>query len=540
MLKLSLFLFVGIIVTLVVGIACDFKLIEILNELSYSDIYQIDSDSNIQYENHTVVLKIHQNNEDYLKQLFLNISNPRHPSYCKYLSRDEIGEITKNDNAFNVVSKYLQDHSKYVTVGRNTRFNEYISITATVNWLEMFLNTKFFAFISNDRRLIRCKSYSLPLELIGSVEYVFETIQFPIEIQPLHVEIAVDESATGNITPDILNDFYHISSNIGGYGSQAVYASASQYYSPQDLNTFQNNYEIPLQNVTVDIGGYVSDDQCIANSNNCAEANLDLQYMMAVSQQANTTFWYSDTFLNWILSMIDNDEPPLVFSISYGSNEPGVSQSTADSFNNAAMILGLQGVTILSSSGDDGAGGSVCKNNALQCGYNPHFPSSTPYITSIGATQGPETGSDEIVCSSSTGGLITSGGGFSGKFDALDFQQEAISTYFKTVSPAPVNGYNVLGRGYPDLSLVGHRFIVIIGNTIHYLSGTSASTPSVAGMVALVNSARIRDGKSSLGYLNQAIYLYGSQFTNDITSGDILCTSGTVCCPQGFYAAPGW
>ena len=43
-------------------------------------------------------------------------------------------------------------------------------------------------------------------------------------------------------------------------------------------------------------------------------------------------------------------------------------------------------------------------------------------------------------------------------------------------------------------------------------------------MVALVNAARLSIGKSTLGYINPAIYEYYSQFANDITSGDNLCT----------------
>jgi hypothetical protein len=41
--------------------------------------------------------------------------------------------------------------------------------------------------------------------------------------------------------------------------------------------------------------------------------------------------------------------------------------------------------------------------------------------------------------------------------------------------------------------------------------------------------------------LNPAIYAYASSFTNDITSGNIFCVGGgNICCPQGYYAAPGW
>jgi hypothetical protein len=37
------------------------------------------------------------------------------------------------------------------------------------------------------------------------------------------------------------------------------------------------------------------------------------------------------------------------------------------------------------------------------------------------------------------------------------------------------------------------------------------------------------------------LYAYGTSFTNDIKSGNIFCTGDDgTCCPQGYYAAPGW
>lgn len=78
---------------------------------------------------------------------------------------------------------------------------------------------------------------------------------------------------------------------------------------------------------------------------------------------------------------------------------------------------------------------------------------------------------------------------------------------------------------------------------IHFcsVSGTSASSPVVAGMVALVNSARRAARNSTLGFLNPALYSLYPAFINDITSGDNKClSSGRSCCSQGFHATAGW
>lgn len=73
------------------------------------------------------------------------------------------------------------------------------------------------------------------------------------------------------------------------------------------------------------------------------------------------------------------------------------------------------------------------------------------------------------------------------------------------------------------------------------VSGTSASSPVVAGMVSLVNAERRAAGNSTLGWLNPVLYSLYPAFVNDITSGDNKCLSaGHSCCDQGFYATVGW
>ena len=122
-----------------------------------------------------------------------------------------------------------------------------------------------------------------------------------------------------------------------------------------------------------------------------------------------------------------------------------------------------------------------------------------------------------------------------------------MSAYFSGVAntlSAPVSGYKVNGRGYPDVSLAGTHYMVAIGGGWYSVSGTSASAPAVAGMFSLINAARIGQGKTSLGWVNPTLYSYYPAFTNDIKSGKNNCVVGastpSTCCSQGYYATPGW
>lgn len=223
-----------------------------------------------------------------------------------------------------------------------------------------------------------------------------------------------------------------------------------------------------------------------------------------------------------------------------GRLEPEVSATVATAFNTEAMKLGAQGVSIFVSSGDDGVANFQARGQASKCAYTPSFPASSPYVTAVGATQGGVTGGEEIVCSSNTGGQITTGGGFSTKYDAPDYQKNAISDYFSKVSPAPVSGYAKSGRGYPDVAMAGHNYEVFVAGKQYSVSGTSASSPVVAAMASLVNAKLKANGKSTIGFINPTLYKAGSSKFNSITSGNNKCTASSVCCSEGFSAASGW
>lgn len=123
------------------------------------------------------------------------------------------------------------------------------------------------------------------------------------------------------------------------------------------------------------------------------------------------------------------------------------------------------------------------------------------------------------------------------------YQTSLISTYFTNAAAdghTPSSGYGS-GRGIPDISALANYYSVAIGQNFYFVSGTSASTPVIAGIISLANSARLEAGNSTMGWLMPFLYTYQSNFVTDITSGNNKCTaSSSHCCTQGFYAATGW
>ena len=77
------------------------------------------------------------------------------------------------------------------------------------------------------------------------------------------------------------------------------------------------------------------------------------------------------------------------------------------------------------------------------------------------------------------------------------------------------------------------------------VGGTSASSPTFAAIVSLLNDARLAKGKPVLGFLNPFIYQNAAAF-NDITSGcnpgnnDIHSDVDESCEGEGFTATKGW
>lgn len=162
------------------------------------------------------------------------------------------------------------------------------------------------------------------------------------------------------------------------------------------------------------------------------------------------------------------------------------------------MKLSLQGVTVISSSGDTGvaprAGRCLGPGNGR---FEVQVPSDCPYITTVGATQlspGSAPGIDFETASTA----FPSTGGFSNIYERPKYQDAALDSYFRSHAPlytsySTTNNasigpglYNRAGRGIPDLAVNGQNYAGFFGGvSIPYaFTGTSISAPLFAGMVS--------------------------------------------------------
>jgi tripeptidyl-peptidase-1 len=209
------------------------------------------------------------------------------------------------------------------------------------------------------------------------------------------------------------------------------------------------------------------------------------------------------------------------------------------------MKMGLQGVSILYSSGDFGVAGNGGQcidsatgqfNNGTSGTFNPSFPGTCPYVTSVGATQ-IINGSSVNAPEQSSERVIFSGGGFSNVFPMPSYQTKAIASYYTNFAPTyTAKQYNNTQkvRGYPDVSANGVNYVTAVDGKFSLTFGTSASCPTFASLLTMINEARIIAKKSPVGFINPVLYS-NPGVLNDITAG-----GNEGCGTPGFESVAGW
>ena len=521
---------------------------------------------------HQVMLVTRQRNLPQLHTLLEDISDPSSSNYGHYLSRSAVADMTVQEGLPDKIVQTL--HALALEAGLDNdlsvhieSFGDYVIARAPVRTWERLLQTKFYVFNHKDlygaphrKPFVRALQYTMPAALAPFVESIQNTVQFPSRIMPkwtspgreisrrsrspdlqcnkhkfdnLNPQKPILHQMPGFVTPARLNAYYKIDSNNGSHlASQSMYESDDQNYSPADLLEFQNVFGVFNRTKVRDVGHHNVSKVCGEPTGQCGEANLDIQYMMAVSQRTPTWFiaqngnssydgdFWMVIFLRTLMNMT---APPLVNSVSYGAQEPEQSLSSIHAFEAAALKLAVMGVTVVISAGDDGVHSSSARagsGGSNNCGYSASYPATSLYVISVGAVQGPESrlapNSSYLpatVCSSAAGGIITGGGGFSSYIQMPEWQRPTVDGYFAKLAPwqRPAPGYNypggnsgptgvgptgkplniTSGRAYPDVSLLGYNYIVYQNKSAEGVSGTSASAPTFAAMVSLVNAARM-------------------------------------------------
>lgn len=254
------------------------------------------------------------------------------------------------------------------------------------------------------------------------------------------------------------------------------------------------------------------------------EATLDVEWSGATAPGAAIKFvaaastTTSDGVDLAALSIVNNKTAP-VMSTSFGSCEANMGAAELAFYNSLWQQAASEGITALVSSGDSGAAG--CDGGRAITGSRTGVNGlcSSPYSTCVGGTEfNEESGGSGIWWGTSNGagggsalsyipekvwnesgtgggsGLWSSGGGIS-----IAYPQPA---WQAGVPGASSNGM----RAVPDLSLAAAShdgYLVCLNGNWYVFAGTSASSPALAGIMAVVEQ---KLGGAAQGNANPTLY----------------------------------
>jgi subtilase family serine protease len=331
-----------------------------------------------------------------------------------------------------------------------------------------------------------------------------------------------------------------------GAGRTIVIVDAFQ--APQiqhDLDLFDSVFELP--DTTVQIvapDGLTPFDQNDANQVGwSAEISLDVEWAHAIAPAAT---------IKLVLAKSNNDADILsatqyavdhnlgdVISQSFGEAEQCVDPAIERAQHRMFAKATLKGITLLASSGDQGAAQPSCDGSTFIKAASS--PATDPLVTAVGGTLLDADGLTGAYHSETTWNEpdfeAATGGGFSRIYGTPIFQRQL----------------HLPSRGVPDVAYNAgiNTGVLVVWSTsgqgadlLFIFGGTSAGSPQWAGLTALV--AQLRHAR--VGYLNPQVYalslvkpVYTALF-HDITTGDNTFHGEAFGDPtiQGFPAARGW
>jgi hypothetical protein len=358
------------------------------------------------------------------------------------------------------------------------------------------------------------------------------------------------------LAPDDLATIYDIAplyqAGFNGTGQKLAIAGQTDI-NLSDIRGFRTQFNLAANDPQLVLYG---PDPGVSTSDQI-EADLDLEWSGAVARNARIVYVYSQNVFESLQYAIDQNIAPVI-SVSYGGCESG----SPSSLRTVAQQANAQGITWMNSAGDSGAAG--CDFGAQSATHGPSvtFPADIPEVTAVGGTEFNE-GSGSFWSAQNSanygsalsyipekawndsalgGGIAASGGGASAMF---------AKPWWQTGPGVPADQ----ARDVPDVALSASGdhdgYVIYASGGLMAIGGTSASSPSFAGIVALINQYVVAKGsqlKAGLGNINPNLYSLAQNTTgvfHDITVGDniVPCTSGSTGCVSGSFgykAGPGY
>jgi subtilase family serine protease len=511
-----------------------------------------------------LVLQRSPQQESALEALLDQQQDKSSPNYHQWLTPQQFGQqFGPADQDIQTVVSWLQSQGFQVDKISNGRGT--IEFSGTAGQLQNTFHTAIHKYVVNgETHWANASNPEIPAALapvvagIATLDTFYKKPQvlltgqkfkttpgFPPEFSNssgLHALAPGDFATIYNVTP-----LY--SAGINGTGMKIAVVGRSDFYS-LDVTDFRNLFGLSSNPPAIVING---PDPGIVNTGEQLEATLDASWAGAVAPNAQIIFVASastNTTDGVDLSeqyIVDNDLADIMTE-SFSGCEAGTTSADAASISSLAEQAAAEGITYMVSTGDSGAEG--CDDPGTESSatgpLSVNVLASSPYTIGVGGTEFnegstplkywnstnsaslssaisyiPENVWNEsclLGCGQNGAGSIYAGGG-------------GASIYFKkpswqsSVSGIPADG----ARDLPDVSLTaaGHDPYLLCfqysceSGELAGVGGTSASTPSFAGIMALVDQKTA----SRQGQANYVLYRLAAQETLSTCNGS---NSGTL------------
>ena len=520
-----------------------------------------------------LTLRLRPGTEADLQRLLVEQQDPASPNFHRWLTPAQFGArfgATSADIAR--TTAWLAAHG--LTVERIAQGRTWIDFSGTAADVGGAFRTEIHDFVVARRRHhANVSDPTLPRALAPVVAGVVSLHDFGRhaahrDLRPLGGDPSQPDytSSSGGhyLAPGDFTTIYDVDplyqSGIDGTG-EAVAIVGRTHPPAADWSTFRSYMGLPDEPLQLIVNGPDPGD---LGTDEDSEADLDVEWAGAVARNATIVLVVSastaatdgvDLSAQYI---VDNDVAP-VMSTSFTSCEQAMGTSENAFWSNLWSQAAAEGITSLVASGDSGASGCDAGSTTTGSGAAVNGLASTPYDVAVGGTQFDEgTGSFWSATNSSdfasaTGyipedawnesgsapscppgdaceQLWSSGGGRSTLYHKPSWQVAA---------GVPADGK----RDVPDVALnaAGSHdgYLLALKGQFYAIGGTSAASPSFAGLVALaVQRTGQRQGNANPRLYQLGAAQYGS--TGASVFHDILAGSNTVPGVSGFACGTGY
>src|ERR1039457_2717202 len=486
--------------------------------------------------------------------------DPSSPDYHRWLSPEQYADrFGASPDDIAKITAWLEQHNLHVTtVGRGRTS---VAFTGSAGDVGQAFQISFHRYsVDGLTHFANTAEPSLPVALQPAIRAIHGLHDFRMQPKAvLHATLDpnYNSSSSGNhyLSPDDLSTIYNIkalwNSGYDGTGQKVVIAGQTRV-ALTDIQQFRAKFQLPASDPQLMLVPNTRDPGTVKGD--LGEADLDLEWAGATAPQATLVYVYSYNVTDAVQYAIDQNLAP-VLSVSYGLCEPLSLNSDMLTMQKLAQQANAEGMTWVNAAGDSGGADCLSGTSSNGAGLAVDSPADVPEVTGIGGTTFREGSAQywnaannanggsaisyipETVWNDSTPGSPAAGGGGASTVFAQPTWQIGLGE--------PNNG----ARNVPDLALAASPdhdgYMVYSGGQLSVFGGTSAGTPSFAGIAALLNHYLVSTGAQTVpgvGNMNPRSYALAQSGTgvfHDVTAGDnivsVTCGARSRNCVAGSY-----